>query len=135
MKAACLGLLVATILGGCVTSPVPPSAARVKLECSGSRLVRVESLWWECGAGCVGVAGWVANRVPYVNTTSTPLVVTLFDDEGHVLRRFEGRCEAYSCRHRMNMRSRYYVRVDSLPRATARLKVQALYTTTQFLAD
>ncbi len=124
--AACLGLLVATILGGCATSLEPPSVARVKLESSGSRLVRVERRWWECGAGPVAVGGYVANRVPYVDTTCMPLLVTVFDGEGHVLQRFLGQTEAYSCRHRMNMRSRYCIPVEPLPRATACLKVQVL---------
>ena len=106
----------------------PADVAQIQLERADSRNVIVDQIWLERKAGPLAVCGYVTKRLRGDDTARTSLEVTLFDANGSVLRRTEGRFSPQRLIRHMNFPAlgTYHIELGELPAGTIRILVRAL---------
>ena len=128
MKAARLTLILATAaVCGCTTTRPPSDVAHLQLESDDSPTVMVSKIGLERKNGVLVVWGYVLKRIHATDTTQTHLDVTLYDDQGRLLRstveHFQPR--QIPRRYRRPDFATYRIGLDPLPERTARITVRA----------
>lgn len=122
-------MLLATLsLVGCATPfRAPPDVAHIKLERVDSPVVIVEKIWLERKNGPLMVKGSVLKRLSANDTTQTHLDVTLYGQNGQVLRSTIENFEPRQIRRQWRRPGigTYRVVLDPLPAGTARIEVRA----------
>lgn len=120
--------LALLLLAGCA-SPfrAPPDVAGIRLDRIDSPVVIVQKIWLERKNGPLIVKGYVLKRLNANDTTRTHLDVTLYDQDGNVLRSTLELFEPRQIRHywRRPASGTYQVVLDPLPAGTARIEVRA----------
>lgn len=122
-----LGVAGAILAGWATPFRAPPDVAHIKLERADSSVVMVEKIWLERKKGPLVLSGYVLKRLGAEDTTGTHLDVTLFDSDGHVLRRTVEHFEPRQIpnRYRRPDDASYRIALDPLPAGTARIEVRA----------
>lgn len=121
-------VLFAIGFAGCVgPSRSPPDVAHVALEAIDSPVVRVTTLWLERKAGPLTIAGYVVRKIDARDTTGTHLDVTLFANDGRILRQSAEHFEPRQIPRRPRMPHSVTFRfvLEPLPMGTARIEVRA----------
>lgn len=121
-------LLATLFLAGCATPfRAPRDAAHIKLERVDSPVVIVEKIWLERKRGPLIVKGYVLKRLSADDTTQTHLDVTLYDQNGQVLRSTVENFEPRQIRRQWGRPGfgSYGVVLEPLPVGTARIEVRA----------
>lgn len=124
---ALLMLSIAGLAGCAGPSRPPPDVAHVELETGDSPVVHVTKLWFERKGGPLNLVGYVVRKIDANDTTGTHLDVTLFADDGRVLRQSMEHFEPRQIPRRPRMPDSITFRfvLDPLPAGTARVQVRA----------
>lgn len=128
MKISGFVLLAMLFLAGCATPfRAPPDVANIRLERIDSPVVIVEKIWLERKNGPLIVKGSVLKRLSANDTTQTHLDVTLYGQNGQVLRSTIENFEPRQIRRQWRRPGfgSYRVVLDPLPAGTARIEVRA----------